>query len=583
MFARKLFPFGAGTGFQPVIRCGAGFQPVIRCGTGFQPVILAAAMVLYGSAAMHAAAQTPLGTGFTFQGQLNDNGQPANAEYDFLFRLHDAAAGGNQVSEDLLADDVAVEAGLFTRELDFVPLPNRTLFDGNERWVEVAVRPGNGGGPYTPLSPRQKLTATPYALQARGIFTDDAGRVGVGTTEPKHRLHVSGDFRADARAALGNDAYIGMGGGGPWPEYDRILDFSHEVTDFSSSLLWSPILSTVTLNPNVDLIGENSTQIYSNSFTSLVDEACDNDIGFITGLEGAAGHRGSGFVHSNLGGMIGGLLNGPGEIQWNFGIVANAGCGHGSTGNIVNNTGIKIDSGLWGDSGSIQNNKCLSIGRPGTVGPIDTNYGIYLADQNVAQTTNYAIYSDGGDVYFDGDLEVTGTLSKGGGSFKIDHPLDPANKYLYHSFVESPDMMNVYNGNATTDGRGYAVIELPEWFEALNRDFRYQLTVIDAADGDEFVQVKVAREIQNNRFTIRSSAGGAKMSWQVTGIRRDAWAQAHRIPVEVEKGEHERGRYQHPKLYGQPVEMGVDFDRTRELRSAPKFGDRRGSTPAGLR
>ena len=56
--------------------------------------------------------------------------------------------------------------------------------------------------------------------------------------------------------------------------------------------------------------------------------------------------------------------------------------------------------------------------------------------------------------------------------------LDPANKYLYHSFVESPDMMNVYNGNVVTDKRGMATVVLPEYFEALNSDFRYQLTVI---------------------------------------------------------------------------------------------------------
>jgi hypothetical protein len=87
-------------------------------------------------------------------------------------------------------------------------------------------------------------------------------------------------------------------------------------------------------------------------------------------------------------------------------------------------------------------------------------------------------FGKGGKVVIESDLQVTGNLSKGGGSFKIDHPLDPANKYLYHSFVESPDMMNVYNGNIMTDRRGLAVVILPNYFEALNRDFRYQLTVI---------------------------------------------------------------------------------------------------------
>jgi hypothetical protein len=100
-----------------------------------------------------------------------------------------------------------------------------------------------------------------------------------------------------------------------------------------------------------------------------------------------------------------------------------------------------------------------------------------------------------------GNTHVTGTLSKGGGSFKIDHPLDPENKYLSHSFVESPDMMNIYNGNITTDSNGVAVIELPDYFDSLNRDFRYQLTVVG-----QFAQAIVAEEVKENRFTIQTSA-----------------------------------------------------------------------------
>jgi hypothetical protein len=67
---------------------------------------------------------------------------------------------------------------------------------------------------------------------------------------------------------------------------------------------------------------------------------------------------------------------------------------------------------------------------------------------------------------------VTGTLTRSGGSFKIDHPLDPENRYLQHSFVESPDMMNIYNGNAELDDQGRATVVLPEYFETLNGDFR---------------------------------------------------------------------------------------------------------------
>jgi hypothetical protein len=159
---------------------------------------------------------------------------------------------------------------------------------------------------------------------------------------------------------------------------------------------------------------------------------------------------------------------------------------------------------------------------------------------------------------FLGDVEISGNFSKGGGSFKIDHPLDPENKYLYHSFVESPDMKNIYDGNATTDQSGEAIIQLPEWFEALNRDFRYQLTVIGA-----FAQAIVAEKMKDNRFTIRTSSPGVEVSWQVTGIRKDAYADKHRIPVEELKPESERGLYLHPDAFGQPEEKGLMQTRSR--------------------
>jgi hypothetical protein len=157
-----------------------------------------------------------------------------------------------------------------------------------------------------------------------------------------------------------------------------------------------------------------------------------------------------------------------------------------------------------------------------------------------------------GNGTFAGNLNVTGKLTKGSGSFKIDDPLDPEHKFLSHSFVESPDMMNVYNGNITTDRHGLATITLPDYFEALNRDFRYQLTVIG-----QFAQAIVSREIAGNRFVIRTSRPGVKVSWQVTGIRQDAYANANRIPVEENKSETERGYYLHPEVFGQPANKSI--------------------------
>lgn len=161
-------------------------------------------------------------------------------------------------------------------------------------------------------------------------------------------------------------------------------------------------------------------------------------------------------------------------------------------------------------------------------------------------------------MYSNGRMHVSGTLSKNGGAFRIDHPLDPENKYLQHSFVESPDMMNVYNGNITTDSQGIAWVTMPDYFEALNRDFRYQLTILDETD-TSFALAKIYRSMKDRKFAIKTSAPNVKVSWQVTGIRKDPWAEKNRIQVVEEKNVYERGSYQAPEAYGLPAERGLSY------------------------
>jgi hypothetical protein len=149
-------------------------------------------------------------------------------------------------------------------------------------------------------------------------------------------------------------------------------------------------------------------------------------------------------------------------------------------------------------------------------------------------------------------VSITGTLSKGGGGFKIDHPLDPANKYLSHSFVESPEMLNIYRGNITTDDRGEATIDLPDYFATLNRDFSYHLTIIG-----QMAQAAVTTEIHDNRFTVQTDRPGVTVSWLVIGVRQDPWANANHIPVEEAKPQAERGFYLHPEVHEQPATRGI--------------------------
>jgi hypothetical protein len=149
--------------------------------------------------------------------------------------------------------------------------------------------------------------------------------------------------------------------------------------------------------------------------------------------------------------------------------------------------------------------------------------------------------------YFQGRVHVNGTLSKLSGSFKIDHPADPSNKYLVHSFVESPEMLNVYSGVVAVGAGGEAWVRLPDYWSALNIEPRYQLTAVGAPGN---LYIKREYSASDNMFLVAGAAPGSKVSWQLTGVRNDPYAQANRIQPEVAKSASERGKYLTPELYG---------------------------------
>lgn len=146
-----------------------------------------------------------------------------------------------------------------------------------------------------------------------------------------------------------------------------------------------------------------------------------------------------------------------------------------------------------------------------------------------------------------GNIRVSGnfTVTNGAKNFALDHPLDPANMTLYHNAVESPGYVTYYNGTVKMDANGAGWVELPDYFEALNNDFHYQLTCVGG-----FAQVYIGEEIKDNRFRIEGGKPGMKVSWQVTASRADAWAQDHPYEVEVEKTGHEKGKFYYPEGYG---------------------------------
>jgi trimeric autotransporter adhesin len=302
----------------------------------------------------------------------------------------------------------------------------------------------------------------------------------------------------------GNNTAVGYGAGFP-------VDFSNYTGSNNTFLGISADVSTGNLN-NATAIGANSEVGASNALV----------LGSINGVNGAT---------SNV----------------------NVGIGTTTPANpltVVGNSSTYIPLAIQGSSNF---GTWMTLGNSSTSGATWNLISAGGANSEGAGNLVLTDFNSNATVYIHSNLQVDGNVSKGGGSFKIDDPLDPANKYLSHSFVESPDMMNIYNGLVSLGAHGAAWVTMPAYFEALNREFRYQLTSLGRSQPGLYV----AREISGNRFQIAGGKPGGRVSWQVTGIRHDAFADAHRIPVEEDKPARERGKYLHPELFGAPEQLAI--------------------------
>jgi hypothetical protein len=399
---------------------------------------------------------------------------------------------------------------------------------------------------------------------------------GSGSSTPAETgLHVASNGQITFAAG---QTFPGAGGGVSSvglsaPSSDFTVSGSPVTTSGTLALNWNipPDFTDVAnaivkRDPNGNFFGSTIIAFGSSGGSAALigSDGSSDGVGAVQGMSangiGVYGESSSTSNSSNNYGVYGtGPIGLGGTASTSDGIGAfgssNAGVGvlaYGATG--VFSVGASGGTGVYGSA---------YTGIQGLTDSTTGGWGVYGESQGAGvgggfynTSTGDALYASnqaGGDAaFFDGNVDVDGNLSKAGGSFKIDHPLDPANKYLYHSFVESPDMKNIYDGNVTTDGSGLATVTLPDWFEALNRDFRYQLTVIG-----QFAQAMVADEVSNHQFTIKTDKPNVKVSWQVTGIRQDAWANAHRIPVEVSKEPADQGLYLHPELFGAPPEKSI--------------------------
>ena len=378
------------------------------------------------------------------------------------------------------------------------------------------------------------------------ISISAAGNVGVGTAQPTAKLEVnSGDLLLKAAAEDPGDILFQSAAG------------------VQKARIWSqPAAGTGLFLSS----GDNNPDISINA-AGNVGMGTNNPVARCEIVSGGPDQMGLGVRSSGNAMGVGAGASGSGSA-----VVGNAlGHGAGVQGVAIDTTTTSI--GVIGYIGSSLTPPAIltSTGGAGVLGFSPTGSGVCGAAGGLGQVGNgveglagtgagihgrpasasgVGVYGDDGGVggqaaRFVGNVAVSGTLTVAGNKqFRIDHPLDPKNRYLNHCSVESPEAVTVYNGVVVTGDDGVATVSLPDYFEALNRDFTYQLTVIG-----QFAQAIIGREIEENSFTVRTDQPQTKVSWQVTGVRHDRYAEANPVAVEEEKTDRDRGRYLHPELY----------------------------------
>jgi hypothetical protein len=541
-----------------------------------------------------------------YQGWLTDQAEKpvADGAHDFSFGLYRAQTGGEPLWAEVQMDIPVVGGALHTTLGSVTPLP-RELLDDQALWLAVGVRgPGEAG--FTALVPRQRLsTAASNALSSPSngmacphdhwgeVWAEDGSSTSTGLeltgSGSTFRVRSTGGVAIQGTSTsilvpvvpgmwgvygYGQDLGVyGKSTGGIGVQGES--DSSNGVRGRSNtdngvvglSETGSGVYGESTHGVSVSGYSEHGQAVKGESVNNWAVHGTSTNgygvIGTSSSIAGVYGYGSPGVEGQAAPGAQG--VYGYGTIgvegQGETGVYGNGSPGvhgHSYAGDAIKaeaegSPGRALYATQTGSGDAVYVAQ-YGTGRAGFFGINNTSNSSYALEVTTNGTSLAA--------YFDGSVEVTGLLIKDSGGFKIDHPLDPENKYLYHSFVESPDMKNVYDGVVVLDEEGEEWVALPDWFEALNGSFRYQLTPIGApAPG-----LYIAREIEDNRFLIAGGTPGLKVSWQVTGIRRDAFALAHPIPVEEDKPPEEQGTYKNPTEHGQPESAGRDYQRYQGLK-----------------
>jgi hypothetical protein len=469
-------------------------------------------------------------------------------------------------------------------------LPLDLFSSGEARWLGVAV---NGGQE----QPRVLLVSVPYALKALDAETLGGRPASAFVAAPSSGSQPSQASQASEQAneiicSSGTACKTGFvplfsSNGGSSKVSDSIIKQSGTTVSIAGA---EAVMGNIASNGNLSAINVNASADVNAAaiFTGNVNAVNSSGAGTVAVF--GEDDKGYGVYGTSSGGTAGvyGIL-GSGDPVFSYGVYGENDSVTGGRGVFgfsqqgaggIGVQGYAPGSNAAGVAGSSNTFGSLAHSLLGNVplgvlGESASGYGVaatsdtsnaLLAENNSSADTLIAVNNGGGAPLYaqgtggnfmfmdkNGNLFLTGQVFASAKDFKIDHPLDPANKYLYHASIESSEMKNIYDGIATLDGSGLATVALPDWFEAVNGDFRYQLTAVGAPGPN----LHIAQEISNNQFTIAGGQPGMKVSWLVTGVRHDAYAKAHPLQASVDKPADERGFYLHPELYGAAAENSL--------------------------
>ena len=211
---------------------------------------------------------------------------------------------------------------------------------------------------------------------------------------------------------------------------------------------------------------------------------------------------------------------------------------------------LRIKDLASSDQSTVNKDGLVTVAENGNTAFYADRFGISLNALINNQLKHIGIGFDptNGKLTLNGNVCITGTLSHNASlTTRIDHPQNPTQQFLDHSTVVAPQPINMYTGRIITNEKGYATVELPNYFEFINTDYNYHLTVIG-----KFAQAIIAEEIYNNQFIIQTSEPNVKVSWQITGQRDDAYHQEHLFQTVSPKTGWDKGKLLYEPQRQQP-------------------------------